>query len=192
MNSRPYRNLQRRPCAARRSISRRARRSRHDTDIGLLTDVRFGPRATAFPDDDRHCKNYALARLYRAKRSDFRRPLPGRNNRHLWRSDSGVRPTPISSRKSFLALGQKPPAKQNTFVRAFSLRPRKFQRLCETQVLRSFAFSSLSPGSELRAPLLKRQEHQALSVDRAVPAGDLKSIIGGRHKFGTRQRASLH
>src|SRR5439155_16027851 len=86
--------------------------------------------------------------------------LPERSNLPASRSDSGVRPTPISSRKSFLALGQKSPAKQNTFVRAFSLRTRKFQRFCERQLLRSFAFPSLSPGSELRAPLLKRQEHQ--------------------------------
>src|SRR5436190_22330114 len=175
MNSRPYRNLQRRPCAARRSISRRARRSRHDTDIGLLTDVRSGPRATAFPDDDRHCKNYALAHLYRAKRLDFRRPLPERNNRHLWRSDSGVRPTPISSRKSFLALGQKFPAKQNTFVRAFSLRLRKLQRFCERQELWPFAFSSLSPGSASSAAS-EASRAPARYGRIAAPAGNLKSI----------------
>src|SRR6266487_1911535 len=97
MNSRPYRNRQRRPCAARRSTSRRARRSRHDTDIGLLTDARSDPRATAFHDDDRHCKNCALALLYRATRLGFHRPPLGRNNPQLWRSHSDAQRTPISS-----------------------------------------------------------------------------------------------
>ena len=52
------------PCAARRSIAHRARKSTRDTDIESRTNVRFCLREVACHGGGTRCKSHALLRLY--------------------------------------------------------------------------------------------------------------------------------
>src|SRR5437763_13377901 len=118
------------PCAARRSIVHPARTSTRDKSTESLRCVHFALRKVAPRGGGKRCKRPGSSIADLSRRSRFHRLLQQGNNRRARRVGFGGRLTPIPWKKSSPAPQQKFGAKQNTFVRAFSLRPRKFQPFC--------------------------------------------------------------